>query len=159
MFLQAFRRKITYKTSVIIPTKSAKNLRKSKCQRATVHEEGLIVLHYLHWLLKLFSEAGSSWRTIKMSMPDNSDLRQIIMAFCMVRIFLNQICFHRENFHTSVKKFLSGKILFLKVSFLFSSMSLVWSFSTVVPWLIGRGYVKANCSLVGVSGLKSQLRI
>ena len=30
-------------------------------------------------------EAGSSWRTIKMSMPDNSDLRQIIMAFCMVR--------------------------------------------------------------------------
>ena len=22
----------------------------------------------------------------------------------------------------------------------------------MVPWLIGRGYVKANCSLVGVSG-------
>ena len=109
MFLQAFRRKITYKTSVIIPTKSAKNLRNSKCQCVTVHEEGLIVLHYLHWLLKLFSEAGSSWRTIKMSMPDNSDLRQIIMAFCMVRIFLNLICFHRENFHTSVEKVLVEK--------------------------------------------------
>ena len=85
-------------------------------------------------------EAGSSWRTIKMSMPDNSDLRQIIMAFCMVR---NPI-------------FSQNLIIAFKVSFLFSSMSLVWSFSTVVPWLIGRGYVKANCSLVGVSGVSSR---
>ena len=26
----------------------------------------------------------------------------------------------------------------------------------MVPWLIGRGYVKANCSLVGVSGVSSR---
>ena len=42
----------------------------------------------------LTSEAGSSWRTIKMSMPDNSDLRQIIMAFCMVSI--SDTCFDRH---------------------------------------------------------------
>ena len=93
----------------------------------------------------LTSEAGSSWRTIKMSMPDNSDLRQIIMAFCMVSI--SHIFFQRNS---------SDKNSIFKVSFLFSSMSLVWSFSTIVPWLIGRGYVKANCSLVGVSGVSSR---
>ena len=79
-----------------------------------------------------------------MSMPDNSDLRQIIMAFCMVSI--SHSFFYRNSDTNSI----------FKVSFLFSSMSLVWSFSTVVPWLIGRGYVKANCSLVGVSGVSSR---
>ena len=64
------------------------------------------------------------------------------MAFCMVRKFSFLLLYQ------SVPR----KTRFFKVSFLFSSMSLVWSFSTVVPWLIGRGYVKANCSLVGVSG-------
>ena len=52
-----------------------------------VEKSGLKILQmllYNHLINDISLEAGSSWRTIKMSMPDNSDLRQIIMAFCMV---------------------------------------------------------------------------
>ena len=59
---------------------------------------------------------------MKLSMPDQSDLRQILLAVFMVLFFI-------------------------------SSMSLVWTFATIVPYLRGSSYNRSECQLIGIQGV------
>ena len=47
-------------------------------------------------------------------------------------------------------------LAFFMITFFLSSMSLVWTYTVMVPFMRGSSYLRATCRLVGVTGIPKQ---
>ena len=75
-----------------------------------------------HYEKIIYLGLENSKNLLNLTMPDHTDLHQLILAGLMVL-------------------------------FVLSSMSLVWTFSVIVPYLRGSTYTRSECRLIGIQGV------